>query len=459
MSRGVLVLFIIAVGLGLYLWLVEMPTEQKRVETATAAKKLVNFQEEDVQALTIISSQGEVELTREKDGRWIINKPKTMEAETLAVEELLRTLLLAKVSRVVDEAGTDLQSYGLTNPSLTVSFRLASGTQTVRFGDSGPLSSTVYAMRGGSPKVLLTSLARQDLFTRGVHDLRRRRVFMFDRSQVTRLKVATSRETVVLYKEGRGEKVSWTIKAPVEAAADQPEVRSLLIGLEDLKAQDFLDDPKDHAATRARLGPPLATFTLREGETERALSLFIDPHNKRLAYAESTPQDPLYKVAPALAQDLAKGLFALRNKQLVATEPERVKTLVIKTGAQEYSVTRAGSNWLVDGDPKAKADAARLNMLVIRVVRLQAERIVTEKPTDLKPYGLAAPVTELIAADEQGKLLGRIAFGREEQGLAYALGSAMTGVFQVRPDILKEIPKKDELLAGKTPPQKKEGEQ
>ncbi len=273
---------------------------------------------------------------------------------------------------------------------------------------------------------------------------------MFDRSQVTRLKVATSRETVVLYKEGRGEKASWTIKAPLETAADQPEVRSLLMGLEDLKAQDFLDDPKDHATIRARLGPPLATFTLREGETDRTLSLFIDPHNKRLAYAESTPQDPLYKVAPALAQDLAKGLFALRNKQLIAAEPERVKTLVIKTGAQEYSVTRAGSGWLVDGDPKAEADAARLNMFVIRVVRLQAERIVTEKPTDLKAYGLAAPATELIAADEQGKPLGRIAFGREEKGLAYALGSAMAGVFQVRPDLLKEIPKKDELLSGKT---------
>jgi len=143
-------------------------------------------------------------------------------------------------------------------------------------------------------------------------------------------------------------------------------------------------------------------------------------------------------------------LFALRNKQLIAAEPERVKTLVIKTGAQEYSVTRAGSGWLVDGDPKAKADAARLNMFVIRVVRLQAERIVTEKPTDLKAYGLAAPATELIAADEQGKPLGRIAFGREEKGLAYALGSAMAGVFQVRPDLLKEIPKKDELLSGKT---------
>lgn len=457
MSRSVLALLIIAAGLGLYLWLVEMPTEQQRVESETAARNLVDFKEEDVQAFTLTSSQSEMELIREQDGRWLIRKPTAMEADAAAVDEFLRTLLLAQVSRVVDESGTDLASYGLAAPSLTISFLLASGTQTIRLGDSGPLSATLYAMREGAPRVLLTTLSGRDVLMKNIQEFRRKRVFSFDRNQVTRLKVFTPRETVVLYKDGHGAKEVWRIKSPAEAPADQPEVKSLLIGLQDLKAQDFLDDPKDRAATRARLGPPLATFTLREGETDRMLSLFIDPQDKRLAYAESTPQAPLYKVAPAVAQDLAKGLFTLRNKQLIAAEPERVKTLVIKRGGQEFSLTREGTGWLIDGDPRLKADAARINMFVTRVVRLQAERIVAEKPADLKPYGLAPPKIELIAADEQGKLAGRIAFGREEQSLAYAIGTAMPGVFQVRPDILKDIPKRDELITGKTEPQRKEG--
>jgi hypothetical protein len=87
-------------------------------------------------------------------------------------------------------------------------------------------------------------------------------------------------------------------------------------------------------------------------------------------------------------------------------------------------------------------------MFVTRAVRLQAEKIVTEKPTDLKRYGLATPAAELIAAGDEGKLLGRIVFGRQDQGLAYAMGSAFAGVFQVRPDIIQEIPKKEDLLGG-----------
>ncbi len=457
MSRSVLALLIIAAGLGLYLWLVEMPTEQKRVASETAARKLLDFKDEDVQAFTLASSQGETELIREKDGRWGIRKPNAMEADAAAVDEFLRTLLLAQVSRAVDESGTDLASYGLAAPSLTISFRLASGTQTIRLGDAGPLSATLYAMREGAPKVLLTTLSGRDVLIQNIQEFRRKQVFQFDRNQVTRLKVATPHETIVLYRDGHGDKEKWTIKSPTEAPADQPEVKSLLSGLQDLKAQDFLDNPKDRAATRARLGQPLATFTLREGESDRTLSLFLDPQDKRLAYAESTATEPLYKISPAVAQDLAKGLFTLRNKQLIAAEPERVKTLVIKRGGQEYSLTREGADWLIDGDPRLKADAARINMFVTRVVRLQAERIVTENPVDLKPYGLAPPNIELIAADEQGKLAGRIALGREEQSLAYAMGTAMPGVFQVRPDILKEIPRKDEVLTGQSQQKKKEG--
>src|SRR5207247_9051972 len=126
---------------------------------------------------------------------------------------------------------------------------------------------------------------------------------------------------------------------------------------------------------------------LREAETDRTVSLFLYPRENTAGYAETTPQEPLYRITRAAAKDLAKGLFDLRAKQLIAAEPHQVKTLVIKTGGQEYALSREGADWLVDGDPKTKLDAARINMLVTRVVRLQAEKIVTEKPTDLKLYG------------------------------------------------------------------------
>src|SRR2546426_12061425 len=196
-----------------------MPAEHKRLQVETTAKKLVDFKEDDVQGFTIISAQGEIAVIRE-DGRWTMRKPKPMEADATAVDEFLRTLMLAQVSRVVDETGTDLKAYGLDTPRLTVSLSLASGTQTVRRGDAGPLSATLYAKRNDSPKVLLTTLAGRNLLTKSIQEFRRKRVLPFDRLRVTRVKMAGPQETIVLYREGQGEKAVWKIKAPIERSEE-----------------------------------------------------------------------------------------------------------------------------------------------------------------------------------------------------------------------------------------------
>ena len=75
------------------------------------------------------------------------------------------------------------------------------------------------------------------------------------------------------------------------------------------------------------------------------MSLFLDPRDNTAAFAESASQEPLYRITPATAKDLAKGLFDLRGKQLIAAEPDQVRTLVIKTGGQEYSLSREGADW------------------------------------------------------------------------------------------------------------------
>src|SRR5437660_12719503 len=165
MSRSVFVLFILALGLGLYLWLVEIPMERKRAHIETESKQLVNFKDSDVQSFTLHSATGDLEVSRSGDrlDAWTITQPKTMAADRQAVEQFLRTLILAKVSRIVDDSGTDLSSYGLTVPAVSISVRLPTGNQTLHFGDAGPLSSSLYAKREGDSKILLTSLSTREI--------------------------------------------------------------------------------------------------------------------------------------------------------------------------------------------------------------------------------------------------------------------------------------------------------
>src|SRR6266487_3396037 len=98
LSPSVLLLFILALGLGLYLWLVEMPMERKRAHIETESKQLVNFKDSDVQSFTLHSAAGDLEVSRsdgDRAGTWTITRPRTMEADRQAVDQFLRTLILA----------------------------------------------------------------------------------------------------------------------------------------------------------------------------------------------------------------------------------------------------------------------------------------------------------------------------------------------------------------------------
>lgn len=455
MSRTVLILLIVAVGLAGLVWLVEMPAQHRRIESETAARRLMDFNINEVQALKLHFQAGDIEMSRASNGRpdtWTVTAPKAVEADSRAVDDFLRTLSLAKVSRVVDESVTDLSTYGLATPALSVTVVLPSGSQTILFGDPGPLSTSLYAKRESEPKVLLTSIASREILTRGLQDFRRKHVLKFDRDRITRLKVVTPQDTVILYKQGRGEKAEWLIKAPLEAPADQPEVRSLLFGLENLKAQAFIDDPKERQAKRAELKRPAVTITLHQ-ETEdhqpveRTVMLYTNPKQAASAYAETSADEPLYVVPGVSATDLAKTFFNLRMKQLISAEPEQVKILRVKKDGEEYSLTREGKDWLVDN---SKADTPRITAFVNRVIHLQAERPVAARPKNVNGYGLEKPAATVLAIDAQGNTLGRLAIGRVEDNLAYAEGSAISGIVQIRPDILREIPQKSELLT--TPP-------
>ena len=68
----------------------------------------------------------------------------------------------------------------------------------------------------------------------------------------------------------------------------------------------------------------------------------------------------------------------------------------------------------------------------------------------LAPYGLLSPSAEFVATAKDGKATGKLTLGSQSGNLLYATGQRLSGLFQVRPDLLAQIPSKTELL-GKVP--------
>jgi hypothetical protein len=103
--------------------------------------------------------------------------------------------------------------------------------------------------------------------------------------------------------------------------------------------------------------------------------------------------------------------------------------------------------WVLEDQPTEKLNQQAVDLFVSRVADLPAEERVTKLTAPLAPYGLLAPTAEFVATGKDGKQLGKLTLGNRVGNLMYATGERVQGIFQVRPDLLTQIPSKADLLA------------
>lgn len=440
---------ILLVGLGAYVYFVELPTEQKKIEAEAAEKQLLPFSQRDITELTVRSAGETIVLASAEDHKWKITSPIQVDADPREVDGLLRALTLGKVTRVVDEKPSDLGSYGLASPSVVLTLKGGGREETLSLGDSGPISSTLYAMRASEPTVLLTDLAAKDFLNKTVLTFRKKEVLSFEQSKADRLRLTYPKSEIVLYKLEN----KWKIRAPIEAPADQPVVRTLLLKLEDLKALSFIDPGPQRETVGKKLKEAAAKITVHAGDTEQTVKLYEPDPSSGEAYAVISADGPIYRISPLSIKDLTRDLFALQDKRLLGLEQDEIAMLSVKTHEEEYHLVKQTDQWVLEDRPAEKLDQQKVDLFVSRVVDLPAELRIVKESRPLAPYGLSSPTVEFAATAKDGKKRGRLTLGTKVGGLAYAMGQGLPGIYQVRSDLLAQVPSKQALLAKPaTPP-------
>ena len=445
------ILLAVMVSLGAYVYLVELPGERAKTASEVKEKKLVPFEESAITAFTVKSPGGEVTLTRTQPRVWAVTSPVQTEADLREVESLIRALVLGKVTRVVEEKAATLGPFGLESPPAVIALTAGSQTETLSLGDSGPLSSTLYAMRESDRQVLLTDLAAKDVFNKTLLTFRRKEVLGFDRERVVRIHLLTPKSEVTLERKDNKEKSPWSLIFPVETRADQGEARLLLSQLEDLKAMGFIDPGPEHQSISATLTRPVAKIIVEDAAGERTVRLFQPDPASGEAFAVTTPEGPIARINPGFVKDISKDLFAFLDKRLLGAEMDDISMLKIKTREEQYMLAKRSGLWLIEDAPTARLDQQKASLFVSRVVDLPAELRVVKAGGPLAPYGLHAPTAEFTAIGTDGKERGRIRLGNKVGGLVYAVGHGLGGVYQARADILNLVPPRKELIVADRP--------
>lgn len=443
------ILVAVLLSLAGYLYFVELPQEQTKSQNESREKRLLSLSERDISGLTVRSGSTDIVLTQGERGAWAITTPIKSEADDREVSSLLRALVLGKVTRVIEEQASTLDAFGLDKPAAVFTLQAGPRSETLSIGDSGPLSNTLYAMRGSDKKVVLTDLAPKDVLNKTLQTFRRKDVVRFDQNKLERVRVVTPKSEILLERAGGSTPAKWAIKFPLETRADQIEVRSLLLKLGDLKARGFIDPGSEYDGLRRKLTEPAVRLTLEEtGGIEQSVRLFQLDAVSGEAYALASSDGPILRIVPEAVQDFSKELFTFLDKRLLGTDREEIGFLKVKARDEEYTLINQTGSWVLEDKPTAALDQQKVDLFVGRVVDLPAELRVIKAGVPLAPYGLHAPTVEFTALGKDGKERGRLSLGNRAGGLVYAMGTGLSGIYQARADILGQIPGKSELIAG-----------
>ncbi|MBH0192777.1 MAG: DUF4340 domain-containing protein, partial [Nitrospira sp.] len=423
-----LLMLIILAGLGGYLYLVEFPARQQEVKQETEQKKLLLLPETAITGLIISTAQGPIQLIRAQSGGWKITAPLQTDADIREVQGLLRALVTGTVSRTVAEKSEALAPFGLDQPVTTVTVTAGAQQETIAIGDSGPLSNTLYVLRGSDGKVLLTDLAPRDFVNKSLLVFRRKELFQFVQNDVDRVRLTYPTTEIVIYNMARDKpKPAWKIRYPIEAEADQTEVRSLMFRLEDLKALGIIDPGPERDAVAKTLSGPKVKVTLHTAAGDQTVRLYQPDPQSGEAIAETTADAPLYRVNPAVIKDLTKELFDLQDKRLLGVSAADIAMLSVKARDKAYVLINQTGEWVLEDQPTAKLNQQAVDLFVSRVADLPAEDRVTKLTAPLAPYGLLAPTAEFVATGKDGKMLGKLTLGNRVGNLVYATGEQLQG--------------------------------
>ena len=442
-----LILVVLLAGLGLYLYAIELPQKESQERQDTAAKKVLVFDQETLSGLTVKTDRHELVFARTPERGWALTAPLSTEADQREVQNLLRALVTGTVTRVVEDHPTNLTPFGLDNPVTTITVAAGGAQETFSIGDSGPLSSSLYVLRESDRKVLLTNLAPKDFVNKTLMTYRRKDLLHVSQGDVDRIRLTYPTTEIVLYQGQEKPKSKWKIRYPIEAEADQTEVRALLFRLEDLKALGIVDPGPERDALAKTLTVPKVKVSIHTAEGDQTVKLYQPDQTSGEAIAETSPEGPLYRINPTAIRDLTKELFMFQDKRLLGIDYTDIAMLSVKTPTEEYVLISQQNEWVLEDQPTEKLDQQATDLFVSRVANVPAEERVIKQAGPLAPYGLVTPAAEFIATGRDGKVAGKLSIGSHANGLAYAMGQRSQGIFHIRADLLTQIPAKKELLA------------
>ncbi|QLE58855.1 DUF4340 domain-containing protein [Nostoc sp. TCL26-01] len=167
MTKHTLILLLLALGLGGFVYFHEIQGASVREEAKENQQQIFSFTEDDVQSLTVQTKNLSINLERNPQSnnpKWLLKSPVSAPANDAIVGYLMDLLVKGKSERTVSTPANQVAEFGLDQPQATINIKLKNQkTQQLILGKSDFNRRFVYALTNsqtqanGNINVLLVS--------------------------------------------------------------------------------------------------------------------------------------------------------------------------------------------------------------------------------------------------------------------------------------------------------------
>ncbi|MEI6560805.1 MAG: DUF4340 domain-containing protein [Verrucomicrobiota bacterium] len=398
--------------------------------------QLADFDSESVTRVSVKTGEGEIDVASQA-GRWEVVKPLHARADDRRVIAFLNSVLHTKIAAFLPENGSNLNSYGLSEPRGVLTFTTSRSKEPVvlELGAHDEKTGGVYARFTNRRAVCLLPKESENILALRPNDLRDRQLLRLDLDFVDRITLRPAGQAPILLQRNQEE---WMLR-PENAPANKAKVLRFAKELQTRKVEAFVTDVASDLAKYGFDQPQLrVVFSAYASENTAdtnagEMPLFTLAFGKtdgEIVYARLEEEPFIVSVNKAALADIRLNAAEWRALPVLGFKPSEIHALEVTHFTD--GVPRPGvalvfkeNQWVAEeGSAPGTLNAVNIQSLVNTLASLKAMQWTAEP-------GPLAPATTLVFKTADGKSHKLILGASAEDGSCLGMVEGDSGVFRL----------------------------
>ena len=448
--RTTLALLVIAIGLGVFIWILDRRSPNTR---ENRAGYVVDLDRNDVTSLEITNESAKTVLHKTAAG-WQMIAPVNDRADARVVDSFLDHIQFLRRDDSISNLGKGeqkqkrLKEFGLVKPHLKLIWQAKARRSAIEFGADAAVEGTCYVRTEGNDTVFVTGNELKNLISKPSDTSRDHQITPFLTAQIDRVIVHQSAGDIELMRQQN----SWQIVRPIKARADEETVNAALERINATPVLGFAESEKIPNTETENFGRSISLFS-----GEEKMEIFCGspvPNQPDKTYLRVASRPSLLLVSNAFAQAIDIKPNQLRDRRIARLNPDIIDRIRIdQSGTASVFLARHEDHWEIANEQNAPANTEAINRLIAALNGTDVQEFVSDTATDLSRYGLDAPLLRIgfssYASDNTAESgageepVATLAVGKLEKNAYYARIEEEPYVFSISEQTVNTLPTHD----------------